>query len=108
MPQNHIFSLNEWCFGLAAEGKGIPNLFWAKCLFGGLGYQGQQITHFQEEHCFLSLPPSAASPNNHSLLENVWFFGLGTPGLKKTTWPKIHFGIPLSVGRLPQAARKKR
>jgi hypothetical protein len=23
-----------------------------------------------------------------SFLENVWFFGLGTPGLQKTTWPQ--------------------
>ncbi len=25
----------------------------------------------------------------------LWFFGLGTPGLQKTTWPINHYGIPL-------------
>jgi hypothetical protein len=28
----------------------------------------------------------------------VLFFGLGTPGLHKTTWPTNHFGIPLKHG----------
>ncbi len=26
-------------------------------------------------------------PKNHSLLANVWFLGLGPPGLQKNTWP---------------------
>ncbi len=44
---------------------------------------------FAETRVFLALPPSAAKPNNHSLLEHVWFFGLGTPGSASN-----HFGIP--------------
>ncbi len=31
----------------------------------------------------------------HSFPQQVWFFGLGTPGLQKTTWPINHYGIPL-------------
>ncbi len=43
------------------------------------------------------MPPKAARPNKHLFLENLWF--LGAPGLKKTTWPKIRFGIPLVLLR---------
>jgi hypothetical protein len=37
----------------------------------------------------------------------LWFFGLGTPGLQKTTWPINHYGIPLIIvhmdrGRCPR------
>ncbi len=48
---------------------------------GGLGYQGQQTTHVQENVGFLALPPKLAWPKNHVFLENVWLLGLGTPGL---------------------------
>ncbi len=30
----------------------------------------------------------------------MWLFGLGTPGLQQNTWPKNHFGIPLTLGNL--------
>ncbi len=44
-------------------GGGFPGLgsrryFWPSVFFGGLGYQGQQTTHVQEERCFWALPPS--------------------------------------------------
>jgi hypothetical protein len=29
---------------------------------------------------------------NHSLLDHVWFFGLGAPGLQQHTWPKNAWG----------------
>jgi hypothetical protein len=29
---------------------------------------------------------------NQSFPEKVWLFGLGTPGLRKTIWPKQHYG----------------
>ena len=45
----------------------------------------------------LALPPSAAGPPNQYFPEQVWFFGLGTPGLQKTTWPINHYGIPLNL-----------
>jgi hypothetical protein len=76
--------------------KGSPKWFLAKWVFGGLGYQGKTKTRVQEKNGFLALPPSAARPENHSFLENVWVFGFGTPGLQKNTWPKNHFGIPLN------------
>ncbi len=39
---------------------------------------------------------AAARPKNQFFPEQVWFFGLGTPGLQKTTWPTNHYGIPLN------------
>ena len=44
----------------------------------------------------VALPPKAARPINHYVLEKVSFFGRGTPGLQKTTWPINHYGIPLA------------
>jgi hypothetical protein len=61
----------------------------------GLGYQGQKTTHVQDNTCFLALPPRAPRPKNHNVLEHVWFFAPGTPGLQ-TTRPKNHFGIALN------------
>ncbi len=41
---------------------------------------------------------------NHHVLENVWFVGLGTPGLQKNNCPQKTFGILLKwVGWLPGA-----
>jgi hypothetical protein len=57
--------------------------FFAKWFFGGLGYQGQKTARFQEKTGLLALPPKAARPINQSSPENMWFFGLGTPGLQK-------------------------
>ena len=68
----------------------------AKCFLGSLGYQGQKTTLFAENAGLLALPPSAARPINQSFPEQAWFLGLVTPGLQKTTWPKKHYGIPLS------------
>jgi hypothetical protein len=69
----------------------------AKCFFGSLGYQGQQTTLFNETTVVLALPPLAARPQNQYFHGEVFFFGLGTPGLQKTTWPINHYGIPLKV-----------
>jgi hypothetical protein len=52
--------------------------------FGGLGYQ---------------------SPKNQTFEGKPLFFGLGTPGLQKTTWPKNRFGIPLITGGLAMWSR---
>ncbi len=46
----------------------------AKCFLGGLGYQGQTTTQCQGRSGLLALPPSAAGPTNHSLLEMVCCF----------------------------------
>ncbi len=35
---------------------------------------------------------------NMFFLGDLWFVGLGTPGLQRTTCPKNHYGIPLSLG----------
>ncbi len=78
--------------------EGFRSVFLAKCFLEGC--QGQTTTHVQEQKCFFGLAafgPSAARPNNKSRLENVCFFGLGTPGFPKTTCPNKHFGIPLIV-----------
>ncbi len=56
-----------------------------------------KTTRFPENSGCLALPPKAARPKNNYVLENVWFVGLGTPGLPKNTWPNNHFGISLSV-----------
>ncbi len=71
-----------------ASVKGIPKGFLAKLFLGGLGYQGQQTTHFQKHTGVLALPPKAARPKNNDVHRNVWFVGLGTPGLQKTLGQK--------------------
>ncbi len=80
-------------------------MLFGQMVFGGLGCQGPETTHVQEKSGFLALPPSAAKLKNHSFLESVWFLGLGTPGVPKTTWPKNLFGIPLRHTRDPGGAR---
>jgi hypothetical protein len=45
----------------------------------------------------LALPASAAGPKKQYFREQAWFFGLGTPGLQKNTWPINHYGIPLNL-----------
>ncbi len=72
-------------------------VFWAPCFFGGLGYPGPKIRFVQEDTGVLALPPTAARPINQYFPKQVLFFGLGTPGLQNTTWPKNHYGILLSV-----------
>jgi hypothetical protein len=57
--------------------------------------------HIKENPCFLALPPSAARPTKQHFLENVWLFGLGTPGLQKTLGQQKHFRISLSFRALP-------
>ena len=47
-----------------------------------------RITQFQEHTVFVGLAAEGGE-------ENVWFFGPGTTGLPKNTWPNKHFGIPL-------------
>ncbi len=60
------------------------------------GVPRQKNTHSLKKNSGrLALPPSAARPRNHNVLENVWLFGRGTSGLQKTTLAKNNFGIPL-------------
>ncbi len=73
--------------------KGIP-----KCLFGQVVVwrpgANKKCLSFEKSVC-LALPPKVARPKKHDFQENVWFFGLGTPGLQKNTCQTNHFGIPL-------------
>ena len=43
--------------------KGIPKWFFGQVFFGGLGYQGQKTTLFQETHCYLAWYPRP--PKSH-------------------------------------------
>jgi hypothetical protein len=70
---------------------------WPSVLFWGLGHRGQKTTLAHEKHGCLALPPSAARPNNNSVSDDLWFWGLGAPGLQKNTWPQNRFGIPLTL-----------
>ncbi len=72
--------------------KGSRNVFVGQVFFGGLGCQGQTNTHFQENHVFGALPPSAARPQNHSFLEHEWFLASVSQTSKKHTWPQNHIG----------------
>ncbi len=77
----------------------------AKRVFGALGYQGQKMT--QKTRSCLAVPPKAARPKNHSCLENVWLFGLGTPGLQKTTWPTQTLRDPFEEERSARSSSKE-
>ncbi len=55
-----------------------------------------KTTPFPKTNVCLALPPKAARPKIHSFPKQVCLFGPGTPGLQKTTWPKNHFGMPLT------------
>jgi hypothetical protein len=63
-------------------------VFWPSVFLEAWGGAKAKKPHIFQKPFFFAMPPSAARPNNHSFLENVCFFGQGTPGLKKTTWPK--------------------
>ncbi len=95
LHRQSIHSLCVMCLPLLGQ-RGPEVVLLAKWLFGGLGCQGQKSTPFQENNACLALPPSAARPKNHYVPKQVWFFGLGTPGLQKNTWPKKHVGITLT------------
>ncbi len=56
----------------------------------------------------MALPPSSARPKTIIFLKPFGFFGLVTPGLQETTWPKNHFGIPLNCRREEQEARARK
>ncbi len=76
------------------DSKRSRSVFFAKWFSGGLGYQVQKTAHVPEYSVLLALPPSAARPENHHVLENSWFV---LPWYyQKTTWPKNHFGITFS------------
>ncbi len=79
--------------------KGIPKWFFCHVFFWRPEVPRPNKTHVSETSGFLAVPPKAASPNNHSFVDNVWLFGFGTPGLQKTTWPQNHFGILLTYTR---------
>ena len=72
-------------------------VYWPSGFLEAKGYHGQKTTLFQKNTGLLALPPRAARPINQYFHEKVWFFGLGTPGLPKTTWPINHYGIPLTL-----------
>ncbi len=73
--------LHAYVLSGPVEVKGIPKRFClAKRFLGGLGYQGQQTTHFQETHVF---------------------------GIQKTTWPTIHFGIPLTRASVARSGGRR-
>ncbi len=67
-------------------------------LLDAWGTRAQKPHIVQETSFCLASPPKAARPTNHSFLEHVCLFGLGTPGLQKIIWPKNHFGMPLNKG----------
>jgi hypothetical protein len=87
---------------LGLQLKCIPKWFCGQVIFGRPGVPRPKTIHFPETSFFLALPPKAARLNNHSFLENVCYFGLGTPGLQKTLGQQKHFGIPLS-SRFPRS-----
>ncbi len=69
--------------------------FWPSVFLEAWGTKAKTPHMFEEPGGFLALPPSAARPTNKPFLEQVWFFGLGTPGLQTTTWQPSTSGIPL-------------
>jgi hypothetical protein len=73
------------------------SVFGAKWVLEAWGAKAQKPHMFPETSGLLALPPSAARPTNHSLLENVWFLGLVTPGLPEKQVANKHFGTPLST-----------
>ncbi len=76
--------------------RGITKCVWSQICFSRPGVPRPRNAHFQESTSCLALPPKAARPTNHSVPAHVSLFGRGTLGLHKTSWPKNHFGIPLT------------
>ncbi len=71
-----LYPLGIWLVG-GTLARGIPKCFLGQVFLGRLG---------------------APRQTNHTFSGTEWFFGLGTPGLRKTTWPKKHFGSLLLAG----------
>ncbi len=93
---SRLFSLLSSERALGRSIKGIPKLLFGQVFWGRPGVSRQTKHVFlKNEKCF-GLATFGGEAKHHSFSEHVWFLGLGTPGLGKTTWPTNHFGIPLS------------
>ncbi len=77
--------------------KGRKSVIWGIWEAPGAPETLQKTTHFQKKSGVCWPCQKAARPKKHVFTENVWFVGLGARGLQKSTWPKKHFGIPLSL-----------
>ncbi len=80
----------------------VDNTFVIKTARGGTASPAATAERIAQRHPEVFIWPSVfleawgAKAKNHTFPGNVWFFGLGTPGLQKTTWPNNHFGMPLT------------
>jgi hypothetical protein len=81
-------------------GRTVEQLHYSRCwpsgLFEARGAKAKKPQILQKQMFLLALPPSAARPENHLFLDNVWFFALAPQASKKPLGPKKHLGIPLS------------
>ncbi len=73
--------LHSCCACRKVKPERDPEVFLGHMVFWRPGVPRTKTTHVPETSGFLTLPPSAARPKKHLLLENLWFFALGTPGL---------------------------
>ncbi len=79
--------------------RGIPKWFSAKHFLEARGAEANENTHLQENDGSSALQPKATRPKKHDVPENVWFVGLGTPGIQKT------LGQKTTSGTLPKVRR---
>ncbi len=81
--------------------EGSRSGFLATWFFGGLGYQGNKTTLFQDNTVCLAVPPSAARPKTQYFHEQMWFFGLGFPRPPKNHLAQKPFRDPFEQGHAP-------
>ncbi len=63
----------------APYSEGSRTVFLAKCVFGGLGYHGQETTPFQGGSFFAGLAAFGGKAQTQQVPEHVWFCGLLYP-----------------------------
>ncbi len=85
------------CPALFSACQGSRSCFLVKLLLEVWGTEAQNHS-CSGKSCFFGPAAEGGKTNrNHICLKSVRLFCLGTTGLQKTTWPRDHFGIPLSL-----------
>ncbi len=69
---------------------------WPSGVLEAWGTKANTPTRFLEESGLGALPPKAAMTKKRYFIVDVWFLALAPQASEKNTWPKKHFGIPVT------------
>ncbi len=81
--------------------KGTPKWFVGQLVFWRVGLPRPKYHTCSRNEWLFGIAAEGGKAKKALASLKCVFFGRGTPGLKKNTWPKKHFGIPLIKGGKP-------